>query len=116
MRHRIAGRKLQRSKSHRQSLLRNQAVSLILYEKIQTTLPKAKETQTLVEKIITAAKSKDIAAKRTVNQMLDNKNAAKKVREVLEAKYQTRPGGYTRLIKIGARSGDNSQLVQLELV
>lgn len=116
MRHRKAGRKLGRTTSHRESLLRNMVTSLLLYEKIVTTVAKAKELRRLAEKMITLAKREDLHARRQAAQVIKDEKALKKLFETLGARYQGRNGGYTRITRLGFRGGDGAPLAAIELV
>ncbi len=116
MRHRKAGRKLGRTTSHRESLLRNMVTSLLLYEKIVTTVAKAKELRGLAEKMITLAKREDLHARRQAAQVIKDEKALKKLFETLGARYQGRNGGYTRITRLGFRGGDGAPLAAIELV
>ncbi len=116
MRHRVAGRKLSRKTSHRLALYRNQAADLLRYEKIVTTEAKAKEVRSLAEKLITLGKRGDLSARRQALSLLNNKKVVKKLFDELGPRYAERPGGYTRLAKLGPRLGDGAPMVQLELV
>lgn len=116
MRHRNKNKKLDREKAPREMMLRNLASSVIIYEKVTTTEAKAKVVRSLVEKMITTAKANTLAAHRKLIATLPQPLAVKKSIEVLGPRYLTRVGGYTRLIKVGARKGDGAELVQIELV
>jgi len=126
MRHRKSGRKLSRTTSHRDALLRNLVISLFLiepdadagtYERIVTTKPKAKEARRLAEKVITLGKKGTLAARRRALQLLDDKRAVRKVFATLAPRYATRPGGYTRIMGLPKRRvGDNATQVIFELV
>ncbi|MCX5673113.1 MAG: 50S ribosomal protein L17 [Planctomycetota bacterium] len=117
MRHLKQGRKLGRTKSHRLATLRALAASLIEHEAITTTVPKAKEARRYVERLITTARQGTLAGRRLVASRLANETAAKKVFETLAPRYATRPGGYTRIVKLAEfRIGDGTQLCRLELV
>ncbi len=116
MRHRKKGKTLDRKKSAREALLRNLAASLIIYEKIKTTEAKAKALRPIVERLITVGRENNLTARRKLLSYLYTENAVKKVLEVLGPKYQGRPGGYSRITKIGPRGGDGAELVQIELV
>lgn len=97
-------------------MLRNLASSILLYEKVKTTRAKAAAVRSLVERSITAAKVGNLSARRGLIRVLLQKNAVKKALEVLGVRYQKRPGGYTRLVKLGPRRGDGAEMVQIELV
>lgn len=116
MRHRKKGKILDRKKAPREALLRNLATSVILYEKIKTTEAKAKAVRSLVEKSITTGKNSSLTSRRKLHQVFYTEHPVKKILEVLGPRYATRPGGYTRLTKIGPRKGDGAQMVQIELV
>ena len=116
MRHLNKGRKLGRTKSHRLATLRALSASLIEHEAITTTVPKAREARRYVERLITMARKGTLASRRLVASRLANEPAAKKLLETLAPRYATRPGGYTRVIKLAKfRIGDASQLARLEL-
>ncbi len=116
MRHGLSGRKLGVTSSHRAAMFRNMAVALIKHEQITTTLPKAKELRPVTEKLITLAKRGGLSARRQVyNQLRDDKIVAK-LFETLAQRYQTRPGGYTRVLKAGMRHGDAADMAIIELV
>lgn len=116
MRHRNKNKILDRKKGPRELMLRNLASSILLYEKVKTTRAKAAAVRPLVEKIITSAKVGDLNARRGLIKVLLQKNAVKKSLEVLGVRYKNRPGGYTRTTKLGVRSGDGAEIVQIELV
>ena len=116
MRHRNANNILDREKGPRELMLRNLASSILIYEKVKTTKAKAQAVRPLVERMITAAKVGDLNARRGLIKVLLQKNAIKKAMEVLGQRYQTRPGGYTRMTKLGPRQGDGAEMVQIELV
>ena len=116
MRHRKKQNKLGRKKSSRKSMLTNLIASLILYEKINTTRARAKALQPKFEKMISLSKTKSFSNKQKLSVLIRDKNAEKKVREVLSEKYKNRQGGYTRIISLGLRKGDDAKLVQIELV
>ena len=113
---RIKGKVLDRKKESREMLLRNLTSSVLIYEKINTTEAKAKAVKPMVEKMITLAKKGDLAATKRLISKLPQKMAVKKLTEVLGERYKDRNGGYTRIIKLGTRSGDGARVVQLELV
>lgn len=116
MRHRNKVKKLDRTKAPREALLRHLATSVILYEKIQTTAAKAKVVRPLVERAITSGKVPTLAHRRQLMKLFYTEHPIKKLFEVLGPRYQMRPGGYTRIIKIGSRQGDGAEMVQIELV
>ena len=116
MRHHIAGRKLGRLTAHRQALYKNLSTDLLKYEKIVTTEAKAKEVRGLAEKTITLGKEGSLSSRRQALAFLTDKKVVDKVFAELATKYEKRPGGYTRLIKLGPRLGDGAAMAQLELV
>lgn len=116
MRHRNARRKLNRTPAHRKALLANMACSLIEHEQIRTTLPKAKELRPYVDRLITLAKRGDLHARRQVIARIRQEPMAKKLFEVLGARYRGRNGGYTRVLRMGHRYGDNAPMAVIEFV
>lgn len=116
MRHGIKGRKLNRNSSHRRSLFANMAEALIKHEQIETTLPKAKELRPIVEKLVTLAKRGDLHARRQALAFLYDKEIVKKLFDVLAKRYQSRNGGYLRIIKAGFRYGDAAPVAIIEFV
>lgn len=116
MRHAKAGRKLNRTRSHRKAMLGNLAVALIKHEQIVTTLPKAKALRPYVEKLITLGKRGDLHARRRAIAKLPEKEWAKKLFETLAPRYADRAGGYTRVLKAGYRFGDNAPMAVIEFV
>jgi large subunit ribosomal protein L17 len=116
MRHAKAGRKLNRTSSHRKAMLANMAVALIKHEQIVTTLPKAKELRPYVEKLVTLARRGDLHARRQISAKLPEETWVKKLIETLAPRYADRPGGYTRIMKAGFRYGDNAPLAVIEFV
>ncbi len=116
MRHKIGGRKLNRTSSHRKALFRNMAAALIKHEQIKTTLPKARELRPYVEKLITLAKHGGLSNRRLAHARLLDDAQLVKLFEVLAARYADRAGGYTRVIKAGIRAGDASPMAIIELV
>lgn len=116
MRHRIAGRKLGRDSSHRQAMLRNLSASLIEHEKVTTTLAKAKEVRRFTEKLVTLSKRETLHARRTALRQIPNRRAVAKLFDTLSARYAGRPGGYTRIFKLGPRRGDNAEMALIEFV
>ena len=116
MRHRMAGRKLNRTSQHRQMLFRNMAQALIKHEQIITTLPKAKALRPVVEKLITLGKRGDLHARRMAYAQLRDDEMTAKLFEVLNARYAERKGGYTRVMKAGFRYGDAAPMAVIELV
>ncbi len=116
MMHNRAGRKLRRTTSHRLAMFSNQLASLMTHERIQTTLTKAKELRPLAERLITAAKSDGVAARRKVAQWIPDRTTVKKVFEKIAPRFVDRPGGYTRILRLGARPGDSAEAAILEFV
>ena len=116
MRHRHGLRKLNRTSSHRQAMFKNMAVSLLRHEAIKTTLPKAKELRRVVEPLITLAKEPTVANRRLAFDRLRNRAIVTKLFAELGPRYQARPGGYTRILKMGFRVGDNAPMAFVELV
>lgn len=117
MRHQKKRLNLNRDIDHKNALLRNLATSLILYEKIKTTKRKAKAATPLVHRLIlTAKKENKMNAIRKINQIVYDKNASKKLIEEIAKRYSERNSGFTRIVKIGRRVGDNAEMVQMELV
>ena len=116
MKHSISQRKLNRTSSHRKTLLVNLSNALIKHEQITTTLPKAKELRPFVEKIISLGKKENLHSKRKANSILQDKKNIKKLFEVFADRYKDRKGGYTRIVKLGNRYGDNAPTAVIELV
>jgi len=116
MRHRIAGRKLGGSGSHRRALYRNLVTALLNHEKITTTEAKAKEIRSLAEKMITLGKEQSLHSRRQALSFILDKKVADKVFDELATRYVDRPGGYTRIMKLGPRLGDGAPMARLELV
>ena len=116
MRHRIGGRKLGRTSSHRIAMFRNMAAALIKHEQITTTLPKAKELRPYVEKLITLAKKGGLSNRRLAHARLLDDAQLVKLFDVLAKRYQEREGGYTRIIKAGLRASDAAPIAIIELV
>jgi len=116
MRHKHGYRKLGRTSAHRLALLKNQAIALVTYGKIETTLPKAKELRGYVERLITTAKRGDSNAHRLIFAKLQCKNSTKKLVTEIAPKYTERAGGYTRIVRLGTRRGDAAEMAYIELV
>ncbi|RTL40449.1 MAG: 50S ribosomal protein L17 [Burkholderiales bacterium] len=116
MRHRNGLRKLNRTSSHRAAMLRNMAVSLLQHEAIKTTVPKAKELRKVVEPLITLAKEPTLANRRLAFDRLRDRDIVTKLFNELGPRFKTRPGGYTRILKMGFRVGDNAPMAFVELV
>ena len=117
MRHRMSGRKLNRTSSHRKALFGNLAAALIKHEQIKTTLPKAKELRSVVDRLITLGKRGDLHARRlAISRLHGDKKLADKLFTTLADRYSDRPGGYTRVVKAGFRYGDSAPMAIIELV
>ena len=116
MKHNIKHRKLNRTSSHRKALLMNLSNALIKHEQITTTLPKAKELRPFVEKIVSLGKKGDLAARRKTMSILQDEKMTKKIFDILAGRYSERNGGYTRIIKLGNRFGDNAPTAVIEFV
>ncbi|MCU7919992.1 MAG: 50S ribosomal protein L17 [Candidatus Thiodiazotropha sp. (ex Dulcina madagascariensis)] len=116
MRHRKSGRQLNRNSSHRDAMFRNMAVSLINHELIKTTLPKAKELRRVAEPLITLSKTDSVAKRRLAFARLRDKAAVGKLFVELGPRYESRPGGYVRILKCGHRDGDQAPMAYVELV
>ena len=116
MRHRKIGRKLNRTSSHRSAMFKNMAASLIDHEIIKTTLPKAKELRRIAEPLITLSKIDNVANRRLAFNRTRNAATVGKLFSELGPRYAERPGGYTRILKCGFRSGDSSPMAYIELV
>src|SRR5437870_11823340 len=125
MRHRVAHRKLGRVTEHRIAMLRNQATALIRYEHLTTTVPRAKELRPFVERLITIAKrglagesanGRVLTARRLVMQDLQDRDVVTKLFDAIAPRFASRPGGYTRLLRLGFRRGDSAEMAQVELV
>lgn len=116
MRHHKSGRKLNRTSSHRKAMFSNMATSLFLHERIETTAAKAKEIRGVAERLITLAKKGDLAARRRAFRTVRDKDVLKKLFEDIGPRYADRPGGYTRILKLGNRRGDNAPMSAIELV
>ena len=116
MRHKVGGRKLQRTSAHRIALFRNMSAALIKHEQIKTTLPKARELRPYVEKLITLAKKGGLSNRRLAMSRLMDETQLKKLFEVLATRYADRPGGYTRVIKAGFRASDAAAMAVIEFI
>ena len=125
MRHRVSHRKLGRVTEHRIAMLRNQATALLKYEHIETTVPKAKELRPFVERIITIAKrglaagdanARTLHARRLVLRDIQDRDIVGKLFDTIAPRFEARPGGYTRILRVGYRRGDSAELAQIELV
>ncbi len=116
MRHRKSGRKFNRTSAHRKSMFRNMTASLVEHELIKTTLPKAKELRRVAEPLITLAKNDSVANRRLAFARLRDRDAVTKLFNELGPRYQSRPGGYLRILKCGFRAGDSAPMAYVELV
>jgi large subunit ribosomal protein L17 len=116
MEHNIKNKKLNKNSSHRKAMFMNMSNALIKHEQITTTLPKAKELRRFIEKIITFGKKGDLFSRRKTVSILQDQKMTKKVFEILADRYKKRSGGYTRIVKLGNRFGDNAPMAVIELV
>ena len=116
MRHGLANKKLNRTSEHRKALFKNMLNSLIKYEQIKTTLPKAKQLKPLIDKVITIGKKNALNNKKRLFSKLQNKQSVTKVFNVLSARYNKRSGGYSRVLRAGFRTGDDAPMAVIELV
>ena len=116
MRHKFGYRKLNRTSEHRKALFKNMLNSLIKYEQITTTLPKAKELKPKIDKVITLGKKRNLASKKNLFTQLQSKTSVDKLIKVLSQRYEKRNGGYSRVIRAGYRYGDDAPLAVIELV
>jgi large subunit ribosomal protein L17 len=116
MRHRKSGRKLGRPTAHRRAMMSNLATSLFDNERITTTLPKAKELRSFAERLITRAKKDSLHSRRLVARVVHDKDVLRKLFDQLSPRYADRPGGYTRIYKLGYRKGDSAEMAVIELV
>jgi len=116
MRHRKSGRQLNRNSSHRKAMFKNMANSLIEHEVIRTTVPKAKELRRFIEPLITASKEDSVAKRRLIFARLRDRDSVTKLFNNLAGRYKARPGGYTRILKCGFRTGDAAPMAYVELV
>lgn len=116
MRHRKSGRRLGMAYDRRKALLRGLAAAMLMHEGIRTTEPRAKELRRFVERLVTISKTNSVHARRLAMQRLPDKLLVEKLFAVYGPRYQTRPGGYTRIIKLGPRHGDSAPMVRIEFV
>ena len=116
MKHNIKNKKLNKTSSHRKAMFMNMSNALIKHEQITTTLAKAKELKRFVEKIVTLGKKGDLLSRRKAVSILQDQKMSKKVFEVFADRYKTRAGGYTRIIKLGNRYGDNAPIAVIEFI
>ena len=116
MRHSFGHRKLNRTSEHRKALFQNMLNSLIKYEQITTTLPKAKELKPLIDKVITIGKKNNLSNKKRLFSKLQDKSSVVKVFDILSSRYEKRKGGYSRVLKAGYRYGDDAPMAIIELI
>ena len=116
MRHKFGYRKLNRTSEHRKSLFKNMLNSLIKYEQISTTLPKAKELKPKIDKVITLGKKNNLASKKNLFTQLQSKSSVDKLIKILSQRYEKRNGGYSRVIRAGYRFGDDAPMAVIELI
>ena len=116
MRHKLAHRKLNRTSEHRKALFKNMLNSLIKYEQITTTLPKAKELKSKIDKVITLGKKNNLASKKNLFSQLQSKSSVDKLLKILSQRYVKRNGGYSRVIRSGYRYGDDAPMAVIELI
>jgi large subunit ribosomal protein L17 len=116
VRHRKKGRKLSRTPSHRKATLRNMAASLFLHERIETTTAKAKELRPYAERLITLARRGDVHSRRLAARKIHDRNVLGKLFDDIAPRFSERPGGYTRILKLGNRKGDAADMSLIELV
>jgi len=116
MKHRVAGRKLGRTSMHRTALLRNMSTELFRHERIRTTLMKAKELRPFAEKLITLSKRETLHARRLVLRDIHDKEVVSKMFDTISSRFAQRAGGYTRIVKLGPRRGDNAEMALIELI
>ncbi|MEX1311222.1 MAG: 50S ribosomal protein L17 [Candidatus Sulfomarinibacteraceae bacterium] len=116
MRHRVHGRKLGRTSAHRKAMFRNQLTALFTHERIITTVSKAKELRPIAERMVTLARTGTLAARRRVATMVQDKEIAQRLFEEIAPRFADRPGGYTRIMRLGRRRGDNAELAIIEFI
>ena len=116
MRHAQRGRKLGRTTSHRLAMFRNQLASLVIHERIVTTLPKAKELRPIAEKLVTRGKGGSVADRRQVSRVLQDRDHVKKLFDDIGPRFADRAGGYLRIVKLGPRQGDGAETAALQFV
>jgi large subunit ribosomal protein L17 len=116
VRHRNKGRKLSRTHTHRKALLRNMATSLFRHERIETTTAKAKELRPVAERLITLARRGDVHARRLAGRKIQDRDVLGKLFDDIAPRYAERPGGYTRILRLGTRKGDGAEMSLIELV
>jgi len=116
MRHRRKGRQLSRTASHRKAMLRNMATSLFKHERVVTTQAKAKELRPFAEKLITWARRGDLHARRQVERYIKDRSSSGRLFKEIGPRFAARPGGYTRIVKLGHRQGDGAEIARIELL
>src|SRR5689334_18090519 len=116
MKHRVVGRRLDRTTEHRTAMLRNMVTSLLRHERIVTTTPKAKELKRFADKVITLAKRGSPHHRRIAHRDVRDVEVLNKLFDTIAGRFQTRPGGYTRIVRVGRRHGDNAEMAVIELV
>ncbi len=116
MRHRVKGRQLSRTAAHRKAMLRNMATSLFQHERVETTVAKAKELRPFAERLITLARRGDLHARRQVERYIKDRAVSGRLFAEIGPRFAGRPGGYTRILKLGHRSGDGAELARIELL
>ena len=116
MRHRVHGRKLGRTTSHRTAMMRNQLTSLLTHERITTTLAKAKELRPMAERAVTLARTGTLANRRRVLEMVSDKEVVARLFDTIAPRFSDRPGGYTRILRLGRRRGDNAEIAIIEFI
>jgi len=116
MRHRRKGRQLSRTSTHRKAMLRNMATSLFKHERVETTEAKAKELRPFAEKLITLARRGDLHARRQVERDIKDRDVTGRLFSEIGPRFASRPGGYTRILKLGHRVGDGAELARIELL
>lgn len=116
MRHRVRGRQLSRTASHKRAMLRNMATSLFQHDRIETTEAKAKELRPYAERLITLARRGDLHARRQVERRIKDRAVAGRLFSEIGPRFAGRPGGYTRIVKLGHRSGDGAEVARIELL
>ncbi|HET9948463.1 MAG TPA: 50S ribosomal protein L17 [Longimicrobiales bacterium] len=116
MRHRVKGRQLSRTATHKKATLRNLATSLFAHERIETTTAKAKELRPYAERLITLARRGDVHARRVAGRQIQDREVLGKLFDEIAPRYAERPGGYTRILKLGTRKGDAAEMSLIELV
>lgn len=116
MRHRIKGRQLSRTKAHRRAMLRNMASSLFRHDRVETTSAKAKELRPYAERLITLARRGDLHARRQVERQIKDRDVTGRLFKEIGPRFAARPGGYTRILKLGHRQGDGAEMARIELL